>query len=89
MTTTTGSSGRREPVLISADSVILHKGLTGTSIDDIIDRAAVTRGSVFHHFDVEPGLAEALMQRYPQQDERLLNVCSKRKVNSAKTRCRA
>jgi len=54
MTTTTGSSGRREPVLISADSVILHKGLTGTSIDDIIDRAAVTRGSVFHHLMSNP-----------------------------------
>jgi AcrR family transcriptional regulator len=65
MTITTGSNSRREPVLMSADSVILHKGFTGTSIDDIIDRASITRGSFFHHFDVEPGLAKALMQRYP------------------------
>lgn len=65
MATTTGSNSRREPVLTSADSVILHKGFTGTSIDDIIDRASITRASLLHHFNVEPGLAEALMWRYP------------------------
>ena len=42
--------------------MILHKGFTGTSIDDIIDRASITKGGFFYHFDGEPGLTEALMQ---------------------------
>lgn len=73
MTTTTGSNSKREPVLMSAESVIVHKGFTGTSIDDIINRASITRGGFFYHFDGKPGLAEALMQRYPEQDERMFN----------------
>jgi hypothetical protein len=61
MMTTTGSNIRREPFLVSADSVILHEGFSGSSIDDIIDRASITRGSFIYHFDAKPGLAEALM----------------------------
>jgi TetR/AcrR family transcriptional repressor of nem operon len=72
MTTTTGSNSSHEPVLMSAESMILHKG-SGTSIDDIIDRASITRGGFFYHFDGQQGLAEALMQRYPEHDDRMFN----------------
>jgi TetR/AcrR family transcriptional repressor of nem operon len=73
MTTTTGFNSSHEPVLMSAESVILHKGFSGTSIDDIIDRATITRGGFFYHFDGKPGLAEAMRQRYPEQDDRMFN----------------
>jgi hypothetical protein len=61
MTTTTEASSNREAVLMGADSVILHKDLTGKSIDDIIDRASSIRGGLFYHFDGKPGLAAALV----------------------------
>jgi TetR/AcrR family transcriptional repressor of nem operon len=58
---------------MSAESLILHTGFSGTSIDDIIDRASITRGGFFYHFDGKPGLAEAMRQRYPEQDDGILN----------------
>jgi TetR/AcrR family transcriptional repressor of nem operon len=73
MTTTTGYNSSHEPVLMSAESVIMHKGFSGTSIDDIIDRASITRGGFLYRFDGKPELAEALMQRYPEQDGGIFN----------------
>jgi TetR/AcrR family transcriptional repressor of nem operon len=71
MTSTTRSSSSRERTLVSAESVILHKGFTGTSIDDIIDWASITGGGFFYHSDGKPRLAEALMRRYLEQDDLL------------------
>lgn len=73
MTTTTRSNNSREPILVSAESVILHKGSTGISIDDIIDKASIIKGGFLYHFDSKSGLAEALMQRYLKQDDLLFN----------------
>jgi AcrR family transcriptional regulator len=58
---------------MSAESVMLHTGFSGTSIADIIDRASITRGGFFYHFDGKPALAEAPIQRYPVQDDGILN----------------
>lgn len=73
MTTTPRSNSSRERILACAEAIILQKGFSGTSIEDIIDRAAVTKGGFFYHFDGKPGLAEALIERYLEQDDALFD----------------
>lgn len=73
MSTIPRSNSSRERILACAEEVILQKGFSGTSIEDIIDRAAVTKGGFFYHFDGKPGLAEALIHRYLEQDEALFD----------------
>ena len=71
MSTRTNSS--RERILACAQSIILQKGFSGTSIDDILEKAAITKGGFFYHFDGKPGLAQALVERYLDQDDILFN----------------
>ena len=65
----TRSNSSRERILDCAQSIILQKGFAGTSIDDILDKAAITKGGFFYHFDGKLGLAHALVERYLEQDE--------------------
>jgi len=69
--TTARSNSSRERILACAEAVILQKGFSGTSIEDIIEQAAVTKGGFFYHFDGKPGLAEALIYRYLEHDDEL------------------
>lgn len=69
--TTSRSNSSRERILACAEAVILQKGFSGTSIEDIIEQASVTKGGFFYHFDGKPGLAEALIYRYLEHDDEL------------------
>lgn len=62
----------RERVLATAERLILKRGFVGTSIDDILKEAAITKGGFFYHFDGKAGLAKQLMLRYLEQDAALL-----------------
>lgn len=65
-----GAKGERtrEHVLAAAESIILQKGYAGTSIEDIIRQAGITKGGFFYHFDGKNDLAKGLMLRYLEQD---------------------
>lgn len=69
----TRSNSSRERILACAEAEILLKGFSGTSIDDILDKASITKGGFFYHFDGKPGLAEALIRRYLEQDDQIFN----------------
>jgi AcrR family transcriptional regulator len=71
MKTHTRSNSSRERILACAEAMILQKGFNGTSIEDILDKASITKGGFFYHFDGKPGLAEALIDRYLEQDDEL------------------
>ena len=60
----TRSNSSRERILASAEQIILRKGYSSTSIEEIIDSAAITKGGFFYHFDSKIDLAEALIDRY-------------------------
>jgi len=47
----TRSNSSRERILACAEAVILQKGFGGTSIDDILESASITKGGFFYHFD--------------------------------------
>lgn len=69
----TRANSSRERILGCAEAIILQKGYTGTSIEEIIDSASITKGGFFYHFDGKSGLAEALVDRYLAQDRQLFD----------------
>ena len=71
MSTPTRSNSSRERVLACAEAIILQKGFSGTLIEDLLEKAAITKGGFFYHFDGNPGLAQALVERYLKQDDTL------------------
>ena len=58
----------REHVLATAESLILSRGYSGTSIDEIISRSGLTKGGFFYHFEGKADLARHLMLRYLDRD---------------------
>ena len=54
----------RERILDAAQAVILDRGYSGMSIDRVIERLDVTKGSFFHHFKNKKELARELIKRY-------------------------
>ncbi|OOZ41266.1 hypothetical protein BOW53_04620 [Solemya pervernicosa gill symbiont] len=64
---------RREKILEVAQCIVLQKGFSTTSIDEIIDGAHITKGGFFYHFKGKGDLARHLLERYLQQDEQFFN----------------
>jgi AcrR family transcriptional regulator len=58
----------REHVLATAEALILNRGYSGTSIDEIISKSGLTKGGFFYHFDSKADLARHLMLRYLDRD---------------------
>ncbi len=58
----------RERILAAAERLILAKGYTGTSVDDILAATKLTKGAFFYHFKSKSELARALVERFWQRD---------------------
>ena len=58
----------RERILDVAQGIVLQKGFSGTSIDEIIDESGITKGGFFYHFRGKTDLAVHLMQRYLEHE---------------------
>jgi TetR/AcrR family transcriptional regulator, transcriptional repressor for nem operon len=54
----------REPLLDAAEELFLARGYDGTQLDLVCERAGVSRGGLFYHFDSKEALAEAAVQRF-------------------------
>jgi len=63
----------RERILDIAESAILQKGFAATSIDEVIFEAGITKSGFFYHFRDKNDLARALMERFLQRDEAILD----------------
>jgi TetR/AcrR family transcriptional repressor of nem operon len=59
----------RSRIMDVAQQMVLDVGLGGTSVEKVIDRAGVTRGTFFYHFKTKHDLAAALIERYADEDE--------------------
>lgn len=68
---TTRSNSSRDRILVTAEKVILQKGYVGTSLEDILDKAAITKGGFFYHFNGKGELARALVERYLEEDQKM------------------
>jgi len=63
-----GTATRRK-IMDAAQQMVLNVGLSGTSIEKVIDQAGVTKGTFFYHFKTKHDLAAALIERYANEDE--------------------
>jgi AcrR family transcriptional regulator len=63
----------RERILELAEAGVLEKGFAATSIDELISAAGITKSGFFYHFRDKSDLAVALMNRYLEQEDRILD----------------
>ena len=72
-TATRRGSDTRERLLELAEAAVLEKGFGATSIDELIADVGITKSGFFYHFRDKGELAEALMQRYLDQEDVILD----------------
>src|SRR5262249_36502545 len=53
-----------EKLLDAAQELMLSKGFTATSVDDICQTAGLTKGSFFHYFEGKEHLGRVVAERY-------------------------
>ena len=61
-----------------AERLILNRGFSAMSIDEVIKEAGITKGGFFYHFDSKNGLVYALMQRYREVEAFIFSDLFKR-----------
>ncbi|MGY9005628.1 MAG: TetR/AcrR family transcriptional regulator [Alphaproteobacteria bacterium] len=61
----------RAKILDAAKQLVMDRGFSGTSIDEIIKGTGLTKGAFFHHFSSKSDLAEALLTQYAEDDVNL------------------
>lgn len=66
-------SDTRERILEVAESAVLMKGFGATSIEEIIAAVGITKSGFFYHFRDKSDLAKALVQRYVDRENELLD----------------
>lgn len=64
---------KRELILDIAETGVLAKGFGATSVDEIIAEAEITKSGFFYHFKDKNELARALLQRYLDTEEAILD----------------
>ena len=68
----------REHILATAEGIILQRGYSGTSIEEVIGAAGITKGGFFYHFDGKNDLAKNLMLRYLDSDTKFFTDLAER-----------
>ncbi len=63
----------REQILAAAESAVLAKGFSGTSIDELIAAVGISKSGFFYHFKDKTALAKALLERYIDNDDRIFD----------------
>ncbi len=61
----------RHRILDAALALAMDRGMAAASLDQVIERAGVTKGAFFYHFKSKDELALELMTRFAQQDHEL------------------
>ncbi|HET8973947.1 MAG TPA: TetR/AcrR family transcriptional regulator, partial [Pseudolabrys sp.] len=62
----------RERLLELAESAVLAKGFSATSIEELIAAAGISKSGFFYHFKDKGELAKGLLLRYLAQDRAVL-----------------
>ena len=57
MNMTTKGETTKENILVIAQNLMLQKGFSGTTLDEIIAASNITKGGFFYHFDSKNDLA--------------------------------
>lgn len=62
----------RTRLMDAAEELVLQHGLAGATVDAVVEKAGLTKGTFFYHFDTKGELARALVARYDAHDEELM-----------------
>jgi TetR/AcrR family transcriptional repressor of nem operon len=62
------SEHSRDRILDAAQGLVMAQGFAGTTIDDILKKAELTKGAFFHYFKGKAELARALVERHAKSD---------------------
>ena len=73
----------REKILSVAEVMILERGFSGTSLNDIVAGSGLTKGAFFHHFSGKDELAAAVVKRYTHKDLSRFEAFSKQAAKLA------
>lgn len=73
MSGTGRKSDTREKILDTAQDSILSKGFDATSIEEIVAAVNITKGGFFYHFRDKNALAQALLERYIDEENVLFD----------------
>jgi TetR/AcrR family transcriptional repressor of nem operon len=68
----------REKILDTAQALILDRGFSGVSVDNVIERLQMTKGAFFYHFKNKNELAMELIDRYIRMDVGYFHDCLQR-----------
>lgn len=63
----------RDRIMDIAETSVLTKGFGATSIEEIIVEAAITKSGFFYHFKGKNELARALLNRYIEREDAILD----------------
>jgi len=63
----------RERILDLAYDAIIHKGFSGTSIDELVEAAGITKSGFFYHFKDKGDLARQLLVRFLAEDDEVMD----------------
>lgn len=64
----------RQQIIEAAQSAVLAKGFSGTSIDELIAAVGISKSGFFYHFRDKTDLAKTLLQCYVEEDDRILDT---------------
>ena len=62
----------RTRILDAAQMLVIARGFSATTVDEVIAGSHTTKGAFFNHFPTKQALARALVQRYAAEDAALL-----------------
>lgn len=65
------AAATKERILDAAQDLVMEKGFSATSIDQIQESAEISRGTFFYHFPSKDDLARHLVLRYAEEDKEL------------------
>jgi TetR/AcrR family transcriptional repressor of nem operon len=64
MRTPTPDSPTKDKLLEAAQELMLAKGYTATSVDEVCQKAGLTKGSFFHYFEGKEHLGQVVAERF-------------------------
>jgi TetR/AcrR family transcriptional repressor of nem operon len=74
MRTAQTDSQTRQKLLDAAQQLMLAKGYTATSVDEICDAAGLTKGSFFHYFEGKEHLGRSVAERFYASMQQLVQA---------------
>ena len=79
----------KDKLLDAALSLIREQGFAGTAVDDLCDRAGVTKGAFFHHFESKDALGVAAVEHWSRTTGALFRAAEYHQAPDALGRVRA